>query len=379
MSVQQKGSLQLSMTIGNTPLPGTRLVDIGYLHIGSSTRLAIPTIHLKIGDSSDFLIGNQLLYDGSPISVTIGVPDAGVATYNFILNSYTPDTTGSRVVELDGYLDLPLYWNNTSITPIQGSSSSALGKIASACGMQFSGDSSSDSQVWYPRNRFFYDFAQDIAEHGYTDDYSCMVLGCDLTGKLIYRNLALQSSSLQTTSISVGVMKKGFLWSPSASFKFKSGSMNHLSGYASSIINQSALSTSYSTLTDTVKIKGDIKNRRVQINKSLKDSLYKTGRTFISPIDCGNTHPNYSVAAYQNKRLMSTYVIKGEIILNSPSSLSLLDPVNISIDSAQRPDLAKYSGAYTVSSKVIFSDGVSYYEKIEVMSRSASLNPNNSM
>lgn len=375
MSLVTRNGLSLTITIGGQSVPEIRFFEVSYLHMGCSTRLGIPTLHMKVNDTSDFLLTNNLLYDGSPIDITIGIPEIGINSYSFLLSSFTPSPDSMQHLEIEGYLAFPSYWNLTSIEPISGTSYTALGSIANKTGLKYLGTPTSDTQIWYPNNRYLHTFARDIADHGYSDSYSCLLLGIDLEGYMIYKNISASNSSI--TNISLGLAKPGFLLATKGSFTYKTGSLNHISGYSSSILLQDSVNPTYNKVRKSVSLKGSHSSRTLQLNSDIKSTTSSSsGRTILTPINSGNVHPYYEEAKYQNSRIAALHTIKAELILPMPSNIKILDSVNLLVASDVRPQYKDYSGSYIVSSRVIFTEGNSYFEKLELLSKSASLSSN---
>jgi hypothetical protein len=372
MSIEQNGSLAFKLNFNGTDLPLGRILDIESFHTSCSTRTSIPTVHLKLVDISDYLLTNNLLFDGCPIGVVIGVPGLPTSTYNFRLNSFRPipGADNRRTIELDGYLDCPEYWNTSSYTLLKGTSAAVLSTIASQCKLSYQGTATADTQVWYPRNQYYHEWANSIAEHGYKSDSSGMQLGLDLSSTLVYADV----SSLDNPKfkIAIGELKQDYLFASEAKFTTKSGSLNHYSGFASGIVNQKLLSSGVTSINSTLKLHGQSTSTSVLMNKDLKARTTQ-GRLAFTPLDPGNAHTNFELAKYQNRRIANLFTTRAEVILTGPSGVKLLDCVQIILDNPNREALGKYSGNYRVSSRVVYTNGSQYFEKLELVSKSASL------
>ena len=375
MAINQPGSLALQLSIGGLEIPLGPVVDCFYVHLNCSTKTGVPMLHLKLTDSVDFLLDSKIMYDGSPIVITIGIPDVSSTTYKFKMNSFRAGSTSAqRIVEIDGYPDNSLYWNYTSSTPIRSTSSNAIKSIADFCGLKFSGDATSDTQVWYPTNKYMYEFAQDIAKHGYKNDKSCMVLANDLSGTLVYKDVTQMSTPAHT--LSVGEVVQGADNALDLSAVTNSGSLNHFSGYSSAVGIQSVISKNRNDLS-----KARLGSKpKVMMNASETNAVSKgSNKVSPRPISVGNDHLNYEAARYQNARIAGLYCVEAQATFSYPVGYQLLDVVKAVVSNEQRPALAQYSAMYVITGKVIFTEGRQYYEKYEMRTIIANLSSSNEL
>ena len=374
MAIYQTGNLALQVFIGGTEIPLGIYVDCYYVHINCSTKTGVPMLHLKLTDSIDFVLASNILYDGSPITISIGVPDIRIDTYRFKMNSFTTGpTSATRLVEIDAYLDNSKYWNYVSSTPIKATSSEAIRSIAEFCGMNFVGNSTSDTQVWYPLNNYLYEFAQNIAKHGYIKDGSCMVVANDIKGTIVYKDI---SSSLRDAdyTVSIGEQVEGSILATDFSASVRSGSLNHLSGYSGTTSVQSVLNSNRRFVAHIVVPRGA--TNRLMVNATEFDEVQKgSSRVNLTPISSGNEHANYEIAKYQNARLSGAFAVSGELLFTYPLDVSILDTLKVVVSNDQRPYLRQYSANYKVTGRVVFTDGKQYYEKLAVNTFVGNLSP----
>lgn len=370
MSLEIAGRISLKVYFNNVELLigyGTG-ITINKIHMVCSTRIHVPMIHMSITDNLDFLVNNKLLFDNCLITVIIGDQSAQSTTYEFRLNSFTnPNSvvSDSRIIELDGYLNLVKYWQSTSSESFTGTSSALLSNIASKCSLNYIGDNTSDSQTWFPRNMPFYEWARSSSERGFKSQTSCMQLGIDISKTMIYTDIASRENPVR--NISIGKPKPGFLYAMDASPSSSPGAKNNLSGYSSSLIEQDLMTTEKVTVEGIKLLKGS-ERRSLTINTSVKE-LAGMGRVRFSPIDPGNVHPKYEQAMYQNRRIANLYVNKLEVIVNEPSKLKLLDSVTVHLDNEHR-NIDKLGGNYRLTSRVVYFNGIDYMEKLELAARS---------
>jgi hypothetical protein len=370
MSLEVQGRISLKVFFNGKELPlgyGNGVVIL-FLHMSCSTRLAVPMLHMKVTDQTDFLINNKLLFDGCLITIVIGDQSSQSTTYEFRLNSFTNPNSlvaDNRVIELDGYLNLTRYWQSTAYAPFTGTTSALIGDIAAKCALNYVSDKTSDSQTWFPRNLPYYEWARTASERGYKSDTSCMQLGIDLSKTAVYKDVASMESPI--AKISVGKPKPGYIFALDASPSSSPGAKNNLSGYSSSFIEQDLLAPTYKA-TSKLRLATRTDSKSLAINSEIKSEV-GAGRVRFSPIDAGNVHINYEQALYQNRRITNLFVNKLEIIVKEPTRLKLLDCVQVVLDNQHR-DVENFGGTYRISSRVVYFQGMDYMEKLELTSRS---------
>ena len=91
MALEVEGRISLKIYFNGKELPigyGTGLA-INFVHMSSSTRIAVPMIHISLSDSVDYLVTNKLLFDNCLITIVIGDQSNHSTTYEFRLNSFT--------------------------------------------------------------------------------------------------------------------------------------------------------------------------------------------------------------------------------------------------------------------------------------------------
>jgi hypothetical protein len=261
---------------------------------------------------------------------------------------------------MDGYLDYPKYWTGTALAGFRGTSSDALSNIASQCGLKFNGISTSDSQLWMPRNRTFGEWANNIKKRGFVSDSSYMELGVNPDGTMLYKDVT-QLPAPQTTIV-LGQFQQGCLTAMDYMPKARSGMNNKMTGYQNTrtqqtIMSKAALTTSNATVTVTPDATSPLYNKTVQ-------GLVARGYQSYGGIDVGNTHDNYERALYQNIRIANTYSLDVEFLLQSPSNLGLFDTFAFSVDQETNKQDAPFAGTYTTVGRSMIVQGAQFAEKI---------------
>jgi hypothetical protein len=260
---------------------------------------------------------------------------------------------------ISGIWDNVTYWNTTSFSGVNGTSSDVLRAIADKCGFTFDGDVTNDSQLWLPKNQSNSSFARTVASHGFLDSKSCMVLGLDLDNTLIYKNVNKVSEgkykllAYQDAKDSITV----------ADFKvdFKSGFNNLLSGYHNMRYAQSTTQEQTQEVLDTLAFASN--SRNPDYNRKVKERIAR-GQVRFGPIDVGNVHRNYEKASYQNARYKALFSTNIELLIPMSTPIKLLDTVNFSSQKENGSKDTVSSGVYTISGKAIYIQGATYAEKL---------------
>lgn len=337
---------------------------LNFLHIGTSFRFGLPSIHFSVTDQSRILSNTNLLQDGAPIRVVIKALNSNKSrVYRFRLFKMkkTPALSGTTI-EVDGYWDSPKYWLTSTSTGIRGTSNSVISEIAEMCGLRYEGVTTSDDQLWMPQNRTYCEFARAIAKHGWINNESFMQIGMDLSGVLHYKNLNAHSSQ-EVYEIVQGTYEEGKITSVSFDEKSSSGFNNRQTGYWNTRYQQSAVIPETTSITHKELVfRAD--SRSPLYSDHLKNESAR-GRQLYSPIDCGNVHESYELAEYQNLRYANLMNMGVDILTQFPTDLDISNVFNFVVRQEDNEIDNVGSGLYTCSSKALVIQGPNYFEKFE--------------
>jgi hypothetical protein len=324
-------------------------------------------LRMSLVDSAQWLSKTQDLVDGVRIEIVIkGLGSgAGVKTksYPFRYHTSTDQNSASGIVyDIDAYWDNPVYWIRSTTTPIKGTSNKALSIIANNCKLKYEGLNTSDSQIWLPGNKKYWKFAQDVCAHGQANDRSCMQMALTANNVLRYRDV-MAVPDKPVGRFLTGKHKKDFYTVTDHRLKDRSGLYNNLTGYAQSTYEPSVAGD---TKTHT-KVQVKKTTPRLAMNNEIHSKI-DVAATEVRPVNSGNVHAGYEQAAYRNLRLANLFSVGVELVVNEQTDVDLLDyvyfeedqPAN---DKASRP----WSGLYLVSTKVIYVEGLNYYEKFDIL------------
>jgi hypothetical protein len=354
-----KNRIEVSVLFNGAEYPLDNMNQLQFMHLGMLTRTSLPTCHFCVQDVTHYFdVVN--LQDGLPITISVRPLGSDTQTFNFRKFNHKKRFNGVNFeYEIDGYLDVPLYWAQTSIAGIQGTSNDALSQIAATVGLQYDGISTSDSQLWLPRNRTYAEFVKDVVSHGYASPASYMVSGIDLSGTLLYRDVM----NLQPAqgSIVLGQVQDGSFIATDYKPLTSSGLTNKMQGYQHTRYNQSMVSqtpnTAYTELQLTPDVTSPLYNQQVA-------NAITSGYKSFGGIDVGNVHDQYELAYYQNQRYAAMFSLAVEFQLMTPTNYTLFDKFTFSVDTDDQKADVPYAGEYTVAGKAWYVEGPFFAEKL---------------
>jgi hypothetical protein len=360
MPYSVQGRIEITVLINGTEFPLDALNMLNYMQIAWTTRTILPTFRLGIFDARHVL-DKVDLQDGIPISIVVKPLGLQSVTFNFRKYDHKKSFNGTGFTyDMDGYLDFPKFWTGTTLSGFRGTSNDALANIASQCGLTYSGVATRDSQLWMPRNRTFGEWAYEIKKRGFVSQTSCMSLGINPNGTMLYRDVTQLPAPQQT--IILGQYKQGAVTAMDYLPKASSGMNNKMTGYQNTrtqqtIMSTTALTTPNNTVTFTPDVSSPLYNKTVQ-------GLVQRGYQSYGGIDVGNTHPNYEAALYQNIRIGNTYSLDVEFLLQSPTNFGLFDTFVFAVDQEVNKQDAPYAGTYTTIGRSLLVSGTQFAEKI---------------
>jgi hypothetical protein len=359
MPYSVQGRIEVSVFINGTEFPLDAFNTLNYLQIAWTTRTILPTFRLGLFDARHVLDTLEL-QDGIPITIVIKALGMDSTTFNFRKYDHTKTFNGTGFTyDMDGYLDFPKFWTGTSLAGFRGTSSDALASIASQCGMKFSGISTSDSQLWMPRNRTFGEWAYAIKKRGFSTTNSYLELGVNPDGTMLYRDITQLPPPQKT--IVLGQLEKGSMTAMDYMPRANSGLNNKMTGYQNSRYEQSIVAPSLNTPHTEVSVAVDVTSPL--FNKTVQ-GLVQRGYQSYGGIDVGNTHENYERATYQNIRIGNAYSLDVDFLMQSPTNLSLFDTFVFSVDQEKNKQDAAFAGTYTTVGRSLLISGAQYAEKV---------------
>ena len=387
MSFNVLGQMRLGMLVGSGdsqqpfPLNPSLLDEITLIQ---NNMLKVPVITITLHDTFAVQEELRVFGDGSPFSIEIGWEQAEEPYRShpfrvFTLPKQISTEFGSRI-QIQGYLDIPLYFRKRVEEVWNGPSSQVLTEIAEQSSIIHEITGTDDAQVWLPDGRSYADYARFVANHGWANSESCMDLAItqipDTLSQRETNDIPWMLRYLDLTRQIEGPASAIFFNDPGGEIgdlpafsivdidiKNHSGFFNHWLGYGNRM-GQEALTGEYHEH-DQVHIIRSM--HQLELNKELRSQLGIVRRE-VAPIDCGNTHPNYIAAYYQNRRTKAIYPVTAEVLLLERTGIRLLDKIQLQL-AVQQTDRVNetYHGDYLVTAKSIAIAGGYYREKFELV------------
>ncbi len=323
--------VSLDVEVNGLKLPEGVMV-LQQLVVLSHFRQYVPAGQLVLNDPTGAFEHLLSLSDSTPVVLSVGPAQQSATTYKFRVFKPKITTIAAGVqVSLVLYWDNPMYWGGTTNLAFHGSSSEAIAKIAANANITSDVDPTNDLQVWIPGNSRLCQFAYNTAKAGWASSKSMMLLGVTLDNVLRYKNVGEYDYS-QTT---IPLFRLGELTSDGSFIPGVSWDNGAVGGYNNyrGAYHEAQQNLSY-TKTDGL---GDLlttvdKKRMTQylnMNSAVKTMLESARKMNYSLIDCGNVHPNYHAALYQNTRLLRTHSETLEIVTMVQTKLDLFDKLQV--------------------------------------------------
>ena len=362
MPLQIKDRISVIITIADKELWLDNLNVLEVLHISCSTKLSLPMLYIRYRDGVEWVGRQKLLFDGSPIEVSISRGQEPAKVYSFVLNSYKErQDSGQLVYQIDAYAAFPKYWNNSTQESIKGSASTALSFLADTCGFKnVEIESTSDSQVWYPRNRRLHEWARDIGRRGYEGDEGCFQLAVDADGTFRYWDLMKRRSA--TTEFGLSTLQPGVVLVTDYKPRSASALLNKQNGYGAMRIEQKPLEISPFRIHEHISVPAP--SGSLMMSGRIKSEVDR-GRIQFAPIDPGNVNENFERGLYQNERARGLFSVGMDILTPFVTETKLLDRVSLIVPK-EIEYLKAYSTEYVVVSRAIIVQGIDYFEKFEL-------------
>lgn len=329
------------------------------LHIRSSARAKLPVAVLRFTDLTNSAMNNGL-QDSVPMVVAIN----GVLNkeYKFRVHRWSRTPAGDAFnYAIEAYLDSPKWWAGTAGASINGTSYEAIQKMANECGLKMwqSSTPTSDTMIWNPGNRVYSEFARLVCRAGFIDDQSHMALAVDFEGQVRYVNVnALAPPTLNLGHVAEGTGGGTFVqildFTPTAT----AGDNNMLAGY---LHDRYVQTLEKPEILKEVTLSPD--SKKPLLNKDVREAIARGGISY-GPLDFGNAHPKYERALYQNLRFNMLNNLQAEVSIGFQTDLDIFN--NFKYVPPQELESVAYSGEFTISDKIIYIAGPSYYEKLIV-------------
>lgn len=353
------------------------------LTLSESITSLFPAATLILNDYSGKLQRELALTDGNEILVTVGrsPDDLSTVSRQYRLYGLKQDVASfGPEVHVHCVYDAPDFLQKNSNEHYCGTSSKVLQDIADKCKLyycgpeKFNGRSMNDSQSWWNINRTRASFAQqNVARHGYMDRHSAMCAAVTSLGELRYRNLMdvmespldkIEFLFVHSSPQSEEDKKRSVYLVDKAQAHSDAGLMNSWQNYGSTRV-VGCRKTGGERFEECVDVKTSGKYLAVndQVSKTIEKARYDH-----SLLDCGNVSDKYERAFYQNVKQLGLFSERMSVLVSSPTTVQLLDPVLYRQNFADPKETASTSDIYLVIGKTIrVKHGMYYAERLELV------------
>lgn len=238
------------------------------------------------------------------------------------------ETLGTYL-KIVGYYDVPGLFKDASFFSMRGNSSDVVQEIAKRSSLQFDGNPSVDSQMWYAHGITGGAFLKEITRAAYATPSSAYVNAVTRTGDLLYHDVSRRMSQppkwkfVEKDRIDRNtVMAQDEIWVREPTVFDYAGLMNRWRGYG---VYSSFFDPVTGTSPDVTVDQFPKSVDHLNINSDLANpSRYES-----LPINSGNAHPNYHRALVQNLTLLSSYSFNVRHQVPFTRDLRLLDRIKV--------------------------------------------------
>jgi hypothetical protein len=346
--------------------------SLGTMHISAGSNSKLPACEFTIVDELRF-------FDTFAETVAPGITDGAlfrisitgaetVVRYFRVYNWSRASSGGTGFsYSFVCYWDSVKYWCKRAVTPQQAPSSVVLNSIADDCKLEWwsENDQTSDAMLWQPHNRFFGDWAKEVAGAGWKSNTSHMVLGVDSTGRMRYKDVNRDLSSAQMVTLSQlrPVLDEFNHLIQDFNAKIGAGMYNTSGGYWHDryLQNMSTLGESLSK-DDLETSSALVKDSNLMLRSEAVIEYIAASVVSFSPIDFKQVGENYERGRWQNTRYNLLNCVTGEFMFTYPTKWEVTDYFEYASPSLLADQT--YNGQYTVACKTILISGGGYYEKV---------------
>lgn len=342
-------------------------------YIVENIKQSVPTFSFNFMIGGD-IVSNINISDGSLLTFKITNSNVKkLINYKMSFRTFNvpliKTSSNLFLYSINGVLNTYKYVFERKLGCFKGNSYDAIKSIAAECGLTYSSNinNTNDSMNW-PSNLFSYaKLSNYISSYGWIDNSSSMVIGLTANRKLKYNDINHFSENnidavlyLNATS---NIPKKykniNRYRITDAINKSLSGTLNTGNIYGYELTQH--------TLNNEIKTYKTVDALRHTLDFDINQNLYNeinNVKLKYAPIDCGNTHPNFSKAYHQNQRIKALFPISIEMITNEPTNLELLSKVYVDVvNSVNKNSKTSTSGLYLIVAKTIAIIEGFYYEK----------------
>ena len=340
-----------------TEFPCTDVCTLSELNMTESVKFHVPLLYLQLEDGIEFF-SHFPFTDGCRIRITILINSQPFQRAEFrVFNHISTLTAVGKTFKIDAYLNCPKYWFGSDCVGYRGSTSQVIQQIALLNKFQTDCDTTQDSQLWMQGNMSYADFVRYLTQHGFAGVGSYMMSGLSLTQTLVYRNV----NKLTEANIKVATYadSPGFFKATDINISSNSGLNNGGGGGYASLLREQKTNAKDATF-NSLDVKLKEQNINIDTNLVSEVKRSKVQFSYFNP----DQSPNLWQGVYQNDRYSRLYTINCNMIIDSPTPLTLLTPYSLSAYMPGGGVDTKNSGVYIVDTRCIIVRGNKYAERI---------------
>nr|DAH47950.1 MAG TPA: hypothetical protein [Caudoviricetes sp.] len=343
---------------GFMEFPCVEMCTLTELNMTESVKFHVPLLYLQLEDGIGFFTKFPFI-DGCRIRITILINSKTFQRVEFrVFNHNTILTRMGQTVTIDAYLNCPKYWFTSSCAGYRGSTSQVIKQIAETCGFGTDCDSTQDSQLWMQGNMTYAEFVKYLTQRGFGGKGSYMMSGLTLSQSLVYKNVnKLPDSGVKVATFT---QSEGFFLATDFSINSNSGLNNGGGGGYASLMRMQTTSETKDTTYKTIDVKKKESNVNIDIDLVSEVQRSKVLFSHFNPEQSANLWEG----VYQNDRYSRLYTINCNMIINSPTPLTLLTPYTLSAYNAEGVVDTQNSGTYIVDTRCMIIRGNKYGERI---------------
>lgn len=369
----------VDILIDNKPLP-QGFNSLSSIVMVEGNGLPFPQMRGIFNDFQGTLTNTLALTEANEIIITVGKSPQDVKTvsrqYRLFGMKQLPSAFGPQLKIVATY-DAPAFITANVRESYEGSTSKVLKEVAGKCALtysgpeEFNGKKLNDRQVWLNVCKNRSSFVFDIVRHGFIDAQSAVSATLTSLGELRYRNFmdCIEVPKEKIKYVFVHNIPPGnddqgrsIYWVRQAKDRSTAGLTNNWVNYGSTRSTHTLSGTP--DVEDTVDV--NTSGGFLPINSQVKSTVQRS-RVDASHFDCGNTHPKYERALYQNIKLLALFSERMSLLVYEPTDVQLYDTVIYKQADTKIEDPVKNTDIYIVIGKsIMVKAGKSYAERIEI-------------
>lgn len=376
-----EGMAFCTLDIEGSPMPPSMNL-IENIWIMEGFGMGLPILKMSLYDEQETLSRDLALKNGTSVKLRMGKTAEEAAEYKFLVFGWTrPRNSSGKVLHVVGLYDAPKFGAGAFAESFDDNSSAVMQQLAERSGLQYEGPAQNpdDTQIWLNLNTTRLGFSEDVAMHGYVNEYSCMARCVRMDGTLVYKDLM---ALLKDEPAHTLVHNKGAEGALGKSVDVRSAKDMSVSGLWAHYVNYGHKQFGHDFSEETAgyaieNMSVEAPSAGVPVSADVLAQLKERGaRVSYSGLDPGtgpdegfNVHEHYEQAYYQNVRLLALFSERVEALTDSPTTIKSFTSIEYQQGAGAKgdaqPATSDITGRYIVGGKTIMlKKGKKYAEVI---------------